>query len=252
MEENTRVQQEHYHRIHDEYQQHYFDPTSMVYREKFIFDPMLNGLDLNGKLIADLACGGGANTLAIKRRFLNSKMVGFDVSTKACEDYRNSTNGVAYELDLTSGEYNSDLKFDAAVIIGGLHHCSYNLSSTFLTISKLLKPGGYLLLCEPNAKFFLEVLRRAWYRNDFYFEPNTERALEHDQILRIGNSWFVGDGCQYIGGPAYFLILNSLILRVPLRSKKYIAPVLMKFEVIYNKLPGIRPYPYFVARWRRN
>lgn len=251
MEENTRVQQEHYHRIHDEYQQHYFDPTSMAYREKFFFDPMLKGLDLNGKLVADLACGGGANSLAIRKRFPTAQMVGFDVSEKACEDYRSSTHGVAYELDLTSGEYSSNVKFDAAIIIGGLHHCSYNLYSTFMTISKLLKPGGCLLMCEPNSKFLLESVRRAWYRNDSYFEPSTEQALDHNTILSIGNSWFVERDCQYLGGPAYFLVLNSLILRVPLKIKKNVAPILMWFEAIYNKLPGMAPYPFFVARWHR-
>ena len=37
--------------MHQAYQAHYYDATSMAYREEFIFAPMLEGLDLNDYLV---------------------------------------------------------------------------------------------------------------------------------------------------------------------------------------------------------
>ena len=251
MKSNSQLQKDHYQRIHDEYQKHYFDATSMKYRETYFFDEMFKNVNLDNMVVADLAGGGGANSLSISARFLNVKTIGFDISAKACEEYRLCTKQNAYEFDLTSGNYNANELFDAAVIIGGVHHCSQDLKATFLTISKMLKPGGSLFMCEPNAYCVLERLRKVWYKNDKYFEENTEEALYPDNILSQASDYFVGIEIKYLGGPAYFVILNSLILRIPFWMKKYIAPIFMFLEKIYNKLPGKSPYPFFIAHWKR-
>ena len=51
------LEKDHYERIHSDYARHYYDQTSMAYRRRFIYDHLLAGLDLNGKRVADLACG---------------------------------------------------------------------------------------------------------------------------------------------------------------------------------------------------
>ena len=48
---------------------------------------------------------------------------------------------------------------------------------------------------------------------------------------------------HYFGGPAYFLIYNSLVMRVPLSIKRYVAPPLFWAETAWNALPGKRPFP---------
>ena len=50
-------QKAHCERIHEEYERHYFDPTSMAFRERFIYDIMYRNLNLDGKTVADPACG---------------------------------------------------------------------------------------------------------------------------------------------------------------------------------------------------
>ena len=55
----------------------------------------------------------------------------------------------------------------------------------------------------------------------------------------------------HMGGPAYFLIYNSMIFRVPQKWKHFAVPVLFPLERAYNHLPGKVPFPYFIARWRR-
>ena len=61
-------QKKHYGNVHEVYKDHHYDETSMSYRRKFISDPALSGLDLNGLRVADLTCGSGAGSLEVLRR----------------------------------------------------------------------------------------------------------------------------------------------------------------------------------------
>ncbi len=250
MQNASTRQKDLYEGIHDAYQAHYFDPSSMEYRNLFVYKPMFKGLDLNNKTVADLACSGGDNSIALLKRFPNAHVVGFDISSKACETYRANVGKEAYELDLTLG-VDPELKVDVAMICGGIHHCIADLKGTFKTITNLLKPNGLLLMCEPNRHCFLEIARKIWYQHDKFFDAQTEAALSHDEILRIASPKFMPLDCKYMGGPAYFLIYNSLVLRVPLGIKPFLAPPLFFFEKMYNLIPGKFAYPYFVARWQK-
>jgi len=251
MNSQSNLQKEHYESIHDDYESHYFDEASMTYRSRFVYDELFRGLDLNNKSIADLASGSGYNSLAALNRFPLCTPIGFDISNKACDSYRKVVKRDAYLLDLTTG-LDPGIRVDVAMIFGGLHHCVSNLSATFLTIAHILKPNGLLLMFEPNSRYFLEGARKLWYRMDKYFQADTEAALDHDQIATIGANFFTPIHCRYMGGPAYFLIYNSLIFRLQRQTKNHIAKPLFFLESVYNKLPGKYWYPYFVARWRRN
>jgi len=211
---------------------------------------MFKGLDLNGKIVADLACSSGYNSKFILDQYPIKKVFGFDISKMACNAYKKNTGSDAYVLDLTIGDYPYDIKFDVAIIIGGLHHCIVNLQGTFETIEKLLKPNGYLLMVEPNSNCILELVRKIWYKYDGYFESNTERALDHHKLFSNYGKNFKLLDIKYQGGPAYFIIYNSLVFRIPLRMKRYIARPLMQLEYLYNKLPGKFLFPYFIARWQ--
>ncbi len=245
-------QKAHYEAIHDDYEAHYFDAPSMEFREQFIYDVLFEGIDLEGKRVADLASGSGFNSKALKERFPTAETVGFDISARACEAYRRVVGGESYELDLTKGEVPEGVgEFDVAMVIGGLHHCVVDLRATFDTIAKLVKPGGWLLMYEPNEEYLLESARKLWYKFDRYFDADTERALDHADIARIASEHFTPADCQFMGGPAYFLIYNSLITRIPRAQKERVASRLFDLERLYNRLPGRRWYPYFIARWHR-
>lgn len=244
------VQQRHYDAIHDAYEAHYYDAASMSYRERFIYRPMFRGIDLDGKEVADLASGSGYNSLALRARFPTARVMGFDISSKACAAYSANVGRPCMQLDLMEGR---DLgqRFDAVIVVGGLHHCVSNLDGAFATIAALLRPGGLLLATEPNRSFFLERLRQHWYRVDRYFDAETERALEYEELDGLATRDFERIDVCYLGGPGYFLVLNSLVTRTPRMLKNLLAPALFSIDGIYNRLPGRRMFPYFVARWRR-
>jgi SAM-dependent methyltransferase len=244
-------QQLHYERIHDDYERHYYDATSMAFRERFVYDVMFEGLDLNGKRVADLASGSGHNSLALLRRFPSAEVVGFDISETACRQYRATVGAEAYQFDLTAGT-NTGMAFDVAIIVGGLHHCVSDLDATFRTIASLLREGGMLLMYEPNSEYVLEGVRRFWYRRDRYFDAATEHALAHDRIASMAaKRGFAPLRCQYAGGPAYFLIQNSLLFRIPVGLKRYLAPPLFALEAACNRLPWKSCFPTFIAWWRK-
>jgi SAM-dependent methyltransferase len=244
-------QRSHYDTILSEYDQHYFDAESNMYRSRFFYDPLFYGLDLNGKRVVDLACGSGYNSLAVLERFRVAEIRGIDISTQACSNYERIVKHPAHCIDLTAPQAVLPRPVDTAIIIGGLHHCIADLPATMRNLAQLITPGGQLLMAEPNADFFLNQLRLLWYSNDRYFDAETERPLRHCELTALVKDYFEVIDITYMGGLGYFLILNSLLFRLPRTVKSAIAKPLISFDAFYNRLPGKTSFPYFVARWRR-
>ena len=243
-------QKQHYETIHDEYEAHYYDETSLRYREQFIFAPLLAGVDLAHKDVLDVAAGSGFNTKLLQRRFPSLRAVGLDISDSACRAYAHNTGFPALAADLTA-PLTLDRQFDAAIIVGGLHHCVVDLPQTLANLAAAVRPGGVLLMMEPSADCWLEGLRKLWYRKDRFFDAPTEEALSHQRLLEMAAGRFTPERVHFIGGPAYFGILNSLVLRVPLSAKRWLAPLMFPPERAFNALNSRRLAPVFVARWRR-
>lgn len=243
-------QAEHYDRIISSYDEHYYDDDSLAYRREFILEPLLSGLDLRGKRVADLACGSGQTSLFLMERFPGVEPSGFDISPEASRRYREATGRPGVAFDLTKDAAPDEL-FDAAIVVGGLHHCVANLPGALKTVSQMVKPGGSFLMFEPNADYVLQFARRIWYKADSYFDADTEAALSHDALLSIAGSDFSCQTVRYFGGPAFFLIYNSLVLRLPHRLKRKVAPALLAIERGHNRIPGRWAHASFTARWLR-
>lgn len=244
-------QKAHYEALHDSYAAHYYDRWSSAYRDEFIYGPMWQGVDLNGRQVADFASGAGHNSVALRQRFPGAQVVGFDIAETACRDYAATLGAPARQIDLTRPVHAAAAEFDAGMIVGGLHHCVSDLTAALRNIAILLKPGASFFLVEPNNRHFLERIRRTWYRHDSNFDHLTEQALDHDEVSSQASRWFDVEKVAYFGGPAYFLILNSLILRVPPAMKSIMTPPLTMAERAWGRLPGKAPHAAFVARWRR-
>ena len=248
---DSEIQKELYEKIHEEYESHYYDADSMAYRERFMYGNLFNGLNLNDCDVAELAPGSGYNTLEIQKRFPKARITGYDISEKACKDYRKKTGCEAFQIDLTK-EYSGKKNFyDFAIIIGGLHHCIADLPTTLKNIHSMLKLNGWLIMAEPNKKFFLQGLRNIWYKVDKrYFDPSTEAALDHDELVKLSDDIFSVHDIQFIGGPGFILIYNSMAFRMPKKLKHVIAPPLFSIDSLYNRLSSSYWFPFFLARWQ--
>jgi hypothetical protein len=126
-----------------------------------------------------------------------------------------------------------------------------NLPQAVANLTAVVRGGGVVLMMEPSADSALDGLRRFWYRRDSYFDAPTERALSHDALLALTGGAFAPEVVRYVGGPAYFAVFNSLVMRVPLRVKPWLAFATFPMEAAINAM-NLRSWaPIFVARWRR-
>lgn len=240
----------HYDRILSDYDRHYYDVHSTRYRERFILEPLLEGIDLRGQRVADLASGSGHTSAYLLARFPGIEVTGFDVSAEACAGYRRRVGRPSHQFDLTKPQA-APGEFDACIIMGGLHHCVADLETTFANIARMLRPGGRLLMFEPNSQYVLQIARDVWYRFDRYFDEKNERALAHDGILRQARGAFTAERVRYFGGPAFFLVYNSLLFRLPAGVKSATSGLLLGAEALHNRLPGRWLHSSFTAQWRR-
>jgi SAM-dependent methyltransferase len=250
MDTSSARQAEHYDRILSDYDRHYYDRLSLEYRERFILGPLLEDVDLSGQRVADLGCGSGETSLALIERFARIEVTGFDISPEACRRYRDKVGRRCHELDLTRG-YGGIEPFDAAIVMGALHHCVSDLPGALSTVAGMLRPGGLLLMFEPNRDYALEFARRIWYRLDRYFDAETEAALSHDKLLQQTAGNFQARKVIYFGGPAFYLVYNSLVFRLPTGLKNAMGRPLLAVEHAFNKLPGRWPFASFLAQWIR-
>jgi SAM-dependent methyltransferase len=248
MQSSSKNQRAQFERLHSIYAAHYNDDTSLGYRKEFIFKPLIESaaVDLQGCRVADLACGSGYNSVILQERFPGVQCTGFDISPSACADFRSVTGCAAYELDLTkpidAKAYGAP--FDVAVVVGGLHHCVVDLPRAIKNVASLLRPGGVFLMTEPNSRYALEGVRRLWYRlDDKNFDAASEQALNHAALAEQAARQFRVRSVRYLGGPAYFLVLNSMMTRVPLWMKPAIRA--------YSRIPSPWFHAFWIAAWER-
>lgn len=245
---NVNNQKSHFEDIHEEYKKHYYDEFSMAYRERFIYKKMFSGIDLQNLKVAEIACGDGSNSKFIKIEYKPMKIVGYDISEKACAEYRQQVKEKAYVTDLTRDRL-PEKEYDLIFVIGGLHHCIADIESTIENIHRSLTENGLLIMVEPNRSFILQFLRDVWYKLDKYFDNSTEGAINHHLLHATFSDKFSKEKLGFNGGIAYFLILNSMIFRLPYFLKKILFVPLFFFEKIYDYLPCRLLHPFFIAQW---
>lgn len=243
-------QRELFERLHDSYAAHYYDQHSSVYRDRFIHAPLLRGLDVGSLKIVELMCGDGPVTRYLRDIAPEVAVTGVDISPSACEAYARAHGRPALALDIAKQPLPANA-FDLAVVVGGLHHVAPHLDSVFANVRQALRAGGMLAMFEPSSRFALQFARRLWYRRDPFFDPDNEDALDYASLRRRFGDEFEETFVAYMGGPGYFLVLNSLILRMPLRWKRHYARALTGVDAVWNRvqLPAVQAC--FLARWLR-
>jgi len=119
-----------------------------------IFKDQLNkaGIELNGKAIMDGGCGSGYSTGLIVSEFHPSRIEAFDFMPEQIALAKKRNLKVDFAVgDLTKIDA-ADGSFDAVFIFGVLHHIP-EWTEALCQISRVLKPGGVLLVEEPRYRF---------------------------------------------------------------------------------------------------
>jgi SAM-dependent methyltransferase len=135
-------------------------------------------------------------------------------------------------------------------VLGGLHHVHPDVDLAIDEIARVLKPGGSFCFGEPHAGSLPDIVRRAWYRRDSLFEDG-EAAVDIGAMERAHAGDFDVVWKRFMGNAAYLLVLNSMVFRVPLWSKRWYAPLLSGVEALLQPLQGRTLSCFALCRWRR-
>jgi SAM-dependent methyltransferase len=245
---SERQQQRHYDTIAADYEAHYSDEWSVEYRRRFIYEPMFAGLNLAGLQVLDAMCGSGQTTSYLLAR--GASVTGLDISNEVIDTFQSRWAGanVVKRSLLDSGL--PDNSFDCVAVVGGLHHIHPNVKAAVREIHRVLKPGGHFCFMEPHSGSLPDVVRKVWYRFDRFFSDN-EAAIDVSALQRDFRGSFELRKVNYLGNVAFLLVLNSLIFRIPPKSKKSFAPLLMKLEPWINKLQTKLTSCFVVTQWQK-
>lgn len=109
--------------------------------------------DLTGKTVVDFGCGAGENSVLLATR--HAQVIGLDISPNQLEraEERMTLHGFqsGYEFRAVSCLETglADHSVDGVLAIAILHHLVFDLAAAAREISRILKPGGFLILKEP-------------------------------------------------------------------------------------------------------
>lgn len=248
MKDVEQLQKAHYDRIAADYAAHYGDRWGNEYRRRFFNEPLLNGIDLQGRPTLEAMCGEGSTTEFLLER--GAKVIGLDISAQEIESFeRRWPQCEARCASILDTSLPSE-SFDCVVVVGGLHHVHPHVVKAIQEIWRVLRPGGHFCFIEPHHGSLPDTIRRFWYRRDNYFAAN-EQAIDLQSLrTEFGNTFeFVSE--EYKGNIAYLLVLNSLIFRVPLWLKPLYAPALISLERLLSPLLGKRLSCFAVSQWRK-
>ena len=241
-------QESHYNDIAKEYADHYADVTAKNYRDLFIYNRMFGGIQLENMDVLDAMCGMGTTSQYLVNK--KAKVTGIDISEELLKISKKNVPAAQYVKGSVLDMPFENEQFDIVSIVGGLHHLHPKMNEGINEILRVLKPNGLLICMEPPKESFLDRLRQAWYKMDDYFEDNEESINLTEIQNEFSNSLDVAYR-YYGGGPAYFLICNSLITRVPLWFKKVIAQPLFLIDRFVEFFITPKTSAYVVFRLKK-
>jgi len=149
-------QREHYNRIGAEYEAQYGDPDGLTYRERFLYEPLLAGLDLEGRHVLEALSGSGHATEYLLEQ-KKALVTGLDISDEAIASFKERWPTCdAFCASITESGL-PDESFDCIVVVMGLHHLHPHLLEALREVHRLLRKGGTFCFTEPHKESAFRV-----------------------------------------------------------------------------------------------
>ena len=234
LSESEREQRDYYNRIADVYESHYSNPDALRYRKE-VFDRFLPEQSFSGVQVLDAMCGGGENSVYFSAR--GATITGVDISQAQCDFFQqrfpDATIVCASILDSGLAAESFDL-----IVTESLHHLHPHVEAATQALIGLLKPGGRLLVWEPNSGSVLDSLRKIWYRLDSDFFEDNEASIDFRRLALNTRSQLLQERLQYGGNFAHLFVMSSMQFRIPPTAVSWYAPFLLWLEPLVEKIQG--------------
>lgn len=233
----------------DLFEAHYSDKYTEEYRRRFVYGPMIKGLDLKGKKVLEAMCGSGQATPFFLEH--GAKITGLDISEKLIESFKRQFPECEAICQSVFDNEIPDQSFDVVSIIAGLHHLHPRVDDCVEEVYRILKPGGHFMFMEPHAGSLPDVFRKIWYKTDTsYFEEN-EGSVDIEHLKKRFEGRFEYSQTVYTGFLAFLLVYNSYVFRMPLGWKKYYSPFLLWLDRIFEPIQGKFGSCIVVGQWKK-
>jgi ubiquinone/menaquinone biosynthesis C-methylase UbiE len=240
LENNEKKQKDYYNRIAEKYDKHFSNLYALKYRYN-LYDRIFKNIDLRELKILDAMCGGGEAT----GYFLHhgSNVAGLDISEKCCEIYAARYKPCEIVCSSILQTCFPDSYFDV-VITDSLHHLHPEIKRGITEIHRIMKPNALFCCWEPNARSFLNIVRKTWYKLDPNYFQNNEKAIDIEKLKRDHETRFEKIREIYGGNLAYIFVNLSMIMRIPEYYVKQFATLFISVENFINKI-----YANFISLW---
>lgn len=157
---------------------------------------LLMELDLRGKRVLVPGCGFGDDAARIHA--LGATVSAFDLSPDVIEVAKRRMNVDLGVMPLESMTYEND-SFDLVLVLNILHHT--DIAAACREICRVLKPGGYIIGCEPFIPDWMRPVREGRlvtqviyprmkkfiYGTDAFYMTADERKINPAELEMIGS-----------------------------------------------------------------
>jgi ubiquinone/menaquinone biosynthesis C-methylase UbiE len=176
----------------------------------------LQNLKLEGKSVAQLCCNNGRELISVKNLFNAGRCVGFDISDEFIEQAKALNTAANQDVEFIRVSVleipeSFSAQFDLAYITIGALGWLPDLSVFLATISRLLKPGGNILIYEmhpmldmfdadENAKKNPLELKHSYFKTTPYVETGGLDYYSGSSYESKPMYWFHHKISDLIGG----------------------------------------------------
>ena len=204
-------QREHFNAISDRYLKGRSEENHILLKSliwEHALSPLRDFLPAKAKILEPM-CGSGEG-LEILSSILSSELYyeGFDYSEEVVAA-AGERSGRIWQADVTKFVPERDY-YDAAILIGGLHHVPDHAGDVVQNITSALKPGGLFINFEPtNGTLLHRLIRERIYDANDIFDQETERAFSVSQLFGyFKEARLERVRCSFPGLLAYTLYYN--------------------------------------------
>ncbi|MBK7960872.1 MAG: class I SAM-dependent methyltransferase [Bdellovibrionales bacterium] len=215
------------------YDKHYSSESAIAYRN-CIFDAFLSDIDLQNQKMLDAMCGGGESSgYFIAKK--NVQVFGIDISEKQCEFFKSRYPSVSVACGSILDTPFDDNTFDF-IITESLHHLHPYVNGGVNEITRILKPGGYFMVWEPNSGSFFDMVRKIWYSVDRKFFEKNEASIDFQKLVKDHSHHLELVKKQFGGNVAHLFVMNSMLFRIPVAFVKIYGPFFIFIELLLNRI----------------